>query len=179
MQVKGGEAEIYRDTVAALPRVNEAARERMLALRPTRETHAALVDSVDVLRLVEVAGKSREPIKSSLRVGYWNAERFSQFDACCTLIGTAFDVLLLGEMDIGMARSHQRHCLGEAAAVFGANYAFGAEFLELGLGDASERRIFAGAVNKVGLHGNGILSRMPLVAPALVRLETDGNWFDG
>jgi endonuclease/exonuclease/phosphatase family metal-dependent hydrolase len=179
VQVKRGEAEIYRDTVAALPLVDDAARVRMLALPPTRETHAALIKSVEALRLVEVAGDSREPIKRSLRVGYWNAERFSHFDACCELIRGAFDVLLLGEMDIGMARSRQRHCLGEAAAVLGANYAFGSEFLELGLGDANERRIFAGAVNEVGLHGNGILSPMPLVAPALIRLETDGDWFDG
>ena len=88
-------------------------------------------------------------------------------------------MLLAGELDIGMARSRQRNCLRDAAAALGANYVFGAEFLELGLGDVHERRIYAGQTNSVGLHGNGLLSSHRLEDPALIRLETDGDWFDG
>src|SRR5262249_5614499 len=115
-----------------------------------------------------------------LRVAYWNAQRFHHFDASCDLIRNAEpDVVMVGELDIGMARTGQRHCLRDAAAALGVSYVFGAEFLELGLGDAEERRRYAGRSNVVGLHGNGILSHLTLENPALIRLEAEGDWFDG
>ena len=58
-------------------------------------------------------------------------------------------------------------------------YAFGVEFLELDLGDAREREWHAGQSNQLGLHGAAILSPHPLGRPALIRLESDGDWFDG
>src|SRR5262249_11006571 len=101
-------------------------------------------------------------------------------DACCDLMRNAtLDVVMLGELDIGMARTGQRHCLRDAAAALDACYVFGAEFLELGLGDAEERQRYAGSSNVSGLHGNRILSHLALENPALIRLETDGDWFDG
>ncbi len=53
------------------------------------------------------------------------------------------------------------------------------EFLELGLGDARERTWHAGEVNEAGLHGAAILGRCALERPAVIRLETTGDWFDG
>ena len=53
------------------------------------------------------------------------------------------------------------------------------EFVELGLGDASEQREAAGLHNVSGLHGNAIVTRAPLGDPWVVRLpETGGlGWF--
>ena len=63
--------------------------------------------------------------------------------------------------------------------VGGCGYAYAVEYLELGLGDAEERRSIEGDSNEVGYHGNAILSRAPLERPALLRLEASGGWFDG
>jgi endonuclease/exonuclease/phosphatase family metal-dependent hydrolase len=177
---KGGSAEVYRKTVAELPRVSQAARDLMLTLPRDQDTHRKLVEEVGSLRLLEIGGAVGGTRTGPLRVAYWNVQRFHHFDACCTLIRrTAPDVLLLGELDVGMARTEQRHCLRDAAAALGANYVFGTEFLELGLGDERERLRYAGHRNDSGLHGNGILSPLRLESPALVRVETDGDWFDG
>jgi endonuclease/exonuclease/phosphatase family metal-dependent hydrolase len=152
----------------------------MLILPPDRAMHRKLAAEVEALRLLETGGTVTGTRTGPLRIAYWNVQRFHHFDACCALIRRiAPDILLLGELDIGMARTEQRHSLRDAAAALGANYVFGTEFLELGLGDEKERLRYAGHRNESGLHGNGILSPLRLEAPALVRLETDGDWFDG
>jgi endonuclease/exonuclease/phosphatase family metal-dependent hydrolase len=180
VDIKRGSATVHRETVAELPRVSPARRDAMLTLPPDRETHRKLAAEVEALRLLEIGGASDQTKNGPLRVAYWNVQRFHHFQACCALIGrVAPDILLLGELDIGMARTEQRHCVREAAAALGANYVYGTEFLELGLGDESEQRRHAGSRNDVGFHGNGILSPLRLEAPALIRLETDGDWFDG
>ena len=78
-----------------------------------------------------------------------------------------------------MARSGQRHTAHDLAAALDQGYAFGIEFLELGLGNARERRVHAGAENEVGYHGGAILSAHALGRPGLIRLDDGGLWFDG
>ena len=53
------------------------------------------------------------------------------------------------------------------------------EFVELGLGDARERRWHAGDENREGLHGGAILAGRTLDRPALIRIDAGGAWFDG
>jgi len=89
------------------------------------------------------------------------------------------DVCLLSELDWGMARSGQRHTARDLAARLGMSYAYGVEYLELGLGSESEREACAGKSNEVGYHGNAILVRTALLRPKLVRLDARGDWFDG
>ncbi|MEZ5667584.1 MAG: endonuclease [Alphaproteobacteria bacterium] len=81
------------------------------------------------------------------------------------------------EMDDGMARSGQRRTLHDLADGLGAGYAFAVEFVELGLGDKREQTWHAGESNRNGLHGNGVLSRVPLSRPAVLRLEATGRWY--
>jgi hypothetical protein len=95
------------------------------------------------------------------------------------LAATGAPVLLLSELDQGMARSGQRHATRELASRLGCGYAFGVEFLELGLGDVREREAHAGVENAVGYHGGAILSSSAFVETALVRVERSGRWFDG
>lgn len=172
---------IKEKSASALPRVTPRARAAMRGLPPTPDTHRRLLGEIEGLSLVETGGEcARRESRRRVRLGYWNIERFRRFEPACDLIRRErLEVLLLGEVDIGMARSGQRHALRDAAALLGMSYAFGAEYLELGLGDENERRLFAGQENEEGWHGNGILSSLPLQAPALIRLEDDGNWFDG
>ena len=56
-------------------------------------------------------------------------------------------------------------------------YVWGVEFVELGLGDSRERNWHRGEKNTEGLHGNAILSRIPLRDPVLVRLDDGATWF--
>jgi len=173
-------ADVHQEAVANLPRVSQATRAAMLTLPRDRETHRKLAGEVQALRMLETKGGAVSTRTGPLRVAYWNVQRFHHFEACCALIRrVAPDILLLGEIDIGMARTEQRHCLRDAAAALEANYVFGTEFLELGLGDEREQRRYAGGCNDIGFHGNGILSSLRLESPVLVRLETDGDWFDG
>jgi len=175
-----GSATIHPDVVSDLPRISQVARDAMLAMPPNRASHRDLLDKVDALRLVEARGAGAAKRSWPLRIAYWNAQRFPHFDAGCALVRrTAPDILLLGELDIGMARTAQRHCLREAATALEQSYIFGTEFLELGLGDAAEQRRHAGSRNEIGFHGNGILSTLALESPLLIRIESDGDWFDG
>ena len=64
-------------------------------------------------------------------------------------------------------------------ALFGLGHVFGVEFVELGLGDARERKWHAGDENRQGLHGGAILAGRELDRPALIRIDAGGTWFDG
>jgi endonuclease/exonuclease/phosphatase family metal-dependent hydrolase len=87
--------------------------------------------------------------------------------------------VILCELDLGMARSGNRHVTADLTDALDAGYLYAVEFVELDLGDARERRWFAGQSNDVGLHGAGLVSARPLLDPRLVRLEHSGRWFDG
>lgn len=163
--------------------VPSAAERRALRSGPAdRAEHRRLAETLAALNCIEVRpppGQSPAP-EQTVRVAAWNAERAKYRDASAALVASvAPDVVLLSEMDLGMARSGQRHttrCLAEA---LGLGYVFGVEFVELGLGDARERVWHAGEDNRHGLHGGAVLSRWPLLRPVMFRLERDGDWLDG
>src|SRR5205814_7736067 len=109
----------------------------------------------------------------------WNAERLKYFDSSAELLGGLdADVLMLCEVDVGMARTGNRHTIAALADSLGAGYVFGAEFVELGLGDLREQQWHAGETNSAGLHGAGFVARVALRRPALARLESSGRWLD-
>ncbi len=119
------------------------------------------------------------PLQSA-RIVFWNAERLKYPKPSIELLETTgADAFLLCELDLGMARSGNRHTTAELARGLGAGYVFGVEFVELDLGDARERRWHAGEQNLSGLHGAALVSRRVLDDPTLLRLETSGRWFDG
>jgi endonuclease/exonuclease/phosphatase family metal-dependent hydrolase len=120
------------------------------------------------------------PSMATARVVFWNAERLKYPAPSAAMLERAGgDILLLCEVDVGMARSGNRHTVADLAGRLGAGYVFGVEFVELGLGDARERAWHAGQSNLAGMHGAAILSPHRLVRPALARLEGSGRWFDG
>ena len=113
-----------------------------------------------------------------LVVAAWNLERCKHVEASAAILARRNpDVVLLSEMDLGCARSGQRHTTADLAARLGLGHVYGVEFVELGLGDARETREHAGEVNRAGLHGNAVLSRFPITAAALVPLDDGGRWF--
>lgn len=110
----------------------------------------------------------------TLRVASYNIERGLRLDAIVTRwqehSARLNDVILLSEVDRGMARSGNRHVARDFAAALGYSWAYAVEFIELSKGNRRERRI-AGE-NDVGHIGNAILSRYPLSNLQVIRLPS-------
>jgi len=104
--------------------------------------------------------------RGAVRAVAWNVERGSRLEgitaalASHELLGGA-DLLLLTELDYGMARSGNRHAAREAAEALGMAYAFAPCYVALTKGNGAE----AGAEgeNTLALHGNAVLSRHALL----------------
>lgn len=168
--------------MGSIPEVPLARRNQILGLRAEADVHEQLLATLGFDRALELVSPPAEAgsASESLRVVAWNAQRCREPAAAAALLrSTGAGIFLLSELDHGMARSRQRHTTRELARLLGCGYAFGVEFLELGLGDASEREAHAGEENASGYHGGAILCPRALVSPSLVRLERSGRWFDG
>ncbi len=172
-----------------LPALTQARRDEIASGPRDAATHAQLLATLPFANALDVAHSAvtfprSEPKASGeahqVRVVAWNAERCKHFDESAALLAAQnADAVLLSELDWGMARSRQRHTARELASRLGMSFAYGVEFLELGIGGELERAAFQGQANEVGYHGNAVLVRGPLLRPQLVRLETRGDWFDG
>jgi endonuclease/exonuclease/phosphatase family metal-dependent hydrolase len=114
-----------------------------------------------------------------LTVAAWNLERclFPE-ESAAHIAATGAPVMLLSEMDDGMARTAQRNTTAEVAAILGMQYAYGVEFIELGLGSETEREFCKDTFNARGFHGNALLSSARLVQPFLIRLWGDRIWLN-
>jgi endonuclease/exonuclease/phosphatase family metal-dependent hydrolase len=172
---------IVERTVPALP---EPAPQLMAEARrvpASRAEHDRLAAALPCLQAVELVPPPQPlPLGRSFRIAAWNAERCKYLpESAALLAGIGADVVLLTELDIGMARSGNRHTVRELARGIGAGYAFGVEYVELGLGDDREKSWHANETNAVGLHGNAILSKAHLDRPAIVRLDEGARWFAG
>lgn len=167
------------EPISRIPTVSVQRRQEILDLPPTIRSHRPLYRSMPFSSAVEVCpGWSGTDDAASIRVLAWNAARCTDVESFAKFIGKEKpDVILLTEMDWGMARSGQRHTSREIAARLDYGYAFAVEFLELGLGDESERATYAGSHNDVGYHGAAILSRRPLEHVSRVPIELGGGWF--
>ncbi|MEJ1158444.1 endonuclease/exonuclease/phosphatase family protein [Prosthecomicrobium sp. N25] len=168
-------------TVPRIEGPSLAARQAIVDGPVTPDAFGAAFADLEVLHVVEQRPSPRPATAGdSLRLVFWNAERLKFAEASAAMLaGAQADVLILCEVDVGMARSGQRHTVEDLAATLEAGYVFGVEFVELGLGDLRERSWHAGETNRDGLHGAAFVSRLPLGRPALARLETSGRWFDG
>lgn len=104
------------------------------------------------------------------------------------------DVIVLNEVDLGMKRTDYRDIARELAHDLGMNYVFGVEFVEvdrledLGIDKVQmEDPVLAQELKQdlepdssryLGLHGNAILSRYPIVAGArIIRLPVCHDWY--
>ncbi len=123
-------------------------------------------------------------------------DRVARVNGQIDLLQTS-DLLILNEVDAGMPRTGYRPIARDFARTMNMNYAFGAEFLELeGLAPESvvpdptpgledkERRELEGrrhidASQYLGLHGNAILTRLPIARAEVFRLPVCYDWYDG
>jgi endonuclease/exonuclease/phosphatase family metal-dependent hydrolase len=146
-----------------------------------RAAHDWFAASLPCLHAIEYrAPPATRALPNTIKVATWNVERCKYRAPSAALLARLdADIVLLSELDIGMARSGNRHTVAELAEALHAGYAFGVEYVELGLGDDREKAWHAGQLNAVGLHGNGLLSKLPLEDLAIVRLDEGARWFAG
>ena len=141
--------------------------------------HDAAAGQIPALHQIEI----RQPVApraapATLRIAAWNVERCQHGAASAALLRrTGASLVLLSEMDLGMARSGNRHTTRDIAEGLGAGYAFGVEFVELGLGFGREIIDNAGLGNAGCLHGNAVVSAVPMRDPFLIPLDRGGDWF--
>jgi endonuclease/exonuclease/phosphatase family metal-dependent hydrolase len=96
----------------------------------------------------------------------WNAQRGADVPRTARLLERhRADVLLLSELDSGMARTKDVDVPRALGELLGTGYGYGVEFIELA-GD-----------NTRGLHGNAILTAAPLEEPVVVRLGGEDAWY--
>ncbi|MDZ7600506.1 MAG: endonuclease/exonuclease/phosphatase family protein [Hoeflea sp.] len=165
--------------VERLPRVIEDQRQAILAAPRTTEAHRSFMADIAAMSLVETGGAPTETtVPQIFTVAAWNIERCLFPEKSADLLARqAPDVVLLTEVDCGMARTAQRHPTAEIATALGMHYAYGVEFFELGLGGETERPYCVDDHNETGWHGNAVLSRAQPVATALIRLDDHGHWY--
>ncbi|MCG7392547.1 endonuclease/exonuclease/phosphatase family protein [Microvirga sp. ACRRW] len=148
---------------------------------PDPSMHGRLWERVEAFQALEARPPRKEvSCPERLRVAALNAERLKRPDAVRqTADREGIDVLLLSEVDVGMARSGNVHTIRELVGSSGEGYLYGVEFVELDLGDAEEMRRHAGERNACSLHGNAVVSRLACEKPHLIPIEESGRWFAG
>jgi len=137
------------------------------------------------LNVVEIdnTGSHHCPQRDRLRVVTFNAQRGKEWSNISRLIQAdptlrEADVILLNEMDIGMARSGNLHTTRLLANALGMNFVWGVEFFELSSGDREEQAATLGLQDTLGLHGNAVLSKCPISPDAfLIRDALPSSYF--
>lgn len=173
--------DIIRHAFPSLPVVTLAQRNGWMQTLSHAEgagLHVAWMREVPCLTALrhEVC-RSTQPLAFPFRLAAWNLERCYDVPGAAWRLG-GHDAVLLSEMDVGMARTHQVDTVAELARMLDAEALFGVEFIELGLGSPKEATWVQGQHNEVGWHGNAVLSRSPMGDPRLWRLDGDGGrWY--
>jgi endonuclease/exonuclease/phosphatase family metal-dependent hydrolase len=101
-----------------------------------------------------------------INVTAWNIERGKRLEGVVSVLNTHpqikdSDLLLLTELDYGMARTSNRFVAREIAQELMMNYAFAPCYLSLVKGNGSELNVEG--ENTQALHGNALFSRYPLI----------------
>ncbi|SNY91923.1 Metal-dependent hydrolase, endonuclease/exonuclease/phosphatase family [Cohaesibacter sp. ES.047] len=167
-------------TCSTLPKVEAEMVEAIQASERNHEAHCRLFAAMDAMHCLEVGGEygAHGPIGPQLTAIAWNLQRCLYPEQSADILRDLDpDVVLVSEMDGGMARTHQRNTTRALADSLDMHYAFGLEFFELGLGNEAERRLAADDHNELGWHGNAVLSRVKPRGLALIRLDDHGHWF--
>jgi endonuclease/exonuclease/phosphatase family metal-dependent hydrolase len=105
------------------------------------------------------------PADKPIRAIAWNIERGMRADAVTGFLRRHpalkhADILLLSELDWGMARTGNRFIARDLAQAIGMNYAFAPCYIALTKGAGVEKNVSGD--NDESLHGNALLSRFPL-----------------
>ena len=168
-------------SVADLPCPDKALLDEALQVAQNPSAHDRFLKRIEALHALELGPPRAAPeCPARLRMAALNAERMKHPEAVRQLMNRAgAHVLLLSEVDVGMARSGNVHTIRELIGSMGEGYVYGVEFVELDLGDTGEMRRHAGERNACSLHGNALVSSLVFEQPHLIPLEESGRWFGG
>ncbi|MDB5585943.1 MAG: Endonuclease [Devosia sp.] len=165
-------------TTLAVP--SQEDRAVLRALERNGANHEQAMAGLECLQRVEAPPAAPSPaLAFPLRVGAWNLEQCYAVEATAEMLRAEnVSLVLLSEVDNGMARTGQRHTSRDIANQLGMNYAFGLEFLELDIGTAVHREYCKDDFNRNGFHGNALLAGTGLITPVVVRLPDQLFWFN-
>jgi len=136
--------------------------------------------SIEEMAIIKRGGfaPARPAPSGRVRVVVWNVERGRAPDRWAEIDAVrAADILLLSEIDDGMARSGNLDISAELAQRLGMHYAFAPNYFEFTRGTRAERLATRGQTNLRALHGNAILSRWPLRDVRRIPLPVQFDWF--
>ncbi len=156
---------VREEILPRLPQLAVCRSLRELEAHPVYRQLAPLLKRVLATPDAGSFADGEPPARERLRVVAWNVERGTAFDEqlhvfrCHPYIRN-FDLLLLTECDLGMARSGNRAVAQDFARELRLHYAFTPCYLNLTKGSGVEREV--PGENQLALHGNAILSRYPL-----------------
>ncbi|MDR6898642.1 endonuclease/exonuclease/phosphatase family protein [Rhizobium miluonense] len=172
---------MIRNTVSAFTVPSQEERKSFLSLEKTPAVHAEKLASLACLNTVRVGGAAGkvEALAFPFAVAAWNLERclFPE-ESAAKLRETGAPLILLSEMDLGMARTEQRDPTAIIASELGMNHAYGVEFLELSLGSEIERSYCRDDFNEKGFHGNALMASVALKDAFMIRLPGEAVWFN-
>lgn len=159
--------------------VFSAARlEEIVRLAERSPDDTANVAELAVIKTGSFAQSASQPKEDRVRVVVWNMERGRALDEWLGIDAIRqADLLILCEVDDGMARSGNLNVPEEMAKRLGMHYAFVPNYFEFTRGTRRERRATRGMENRLGLHGNAIVSRWPLSELRRVPLPIKFDWF--
>jgi len=119
---------------------------------------------LNTVRVGEFAS-ARPHVQSCIRALAWNIERGIRTDDVIDAIRSreelrSSDVLMLSEVDYGMARTRNRFVVRDIAEALHLNYVFAPCYLALNKGSGAEKNVVG--QNQESLHGNALLSPHPM-----------------
>ncbi len=166
-------------TTPQLTGLSQTERNQIAELPRNVASHDVRLATLSCMNSVEVGGTApTEPLGFPFTVAAWNLERcLFPTESAVKIATSRAQVVLLSEMDNGMARTAQAHTTAAVASTLGMVYAYGVEFIELGLGSETELEFCTDNHNRLGFHGNAVLAATPLVQPFLLRLPGQRFWF--
>jgi len=167
------------DRVSALSVPGHDERAGFRDLERSISAHKEKQRALACLNTVEVNGQSTPALLDfPFNVAAWNLQRgLFPAESAALLKQENAALVMLSEMDNGMARTGQRHPTAEMAEALSMQYAYGVEFIELGLGNTEERPYCRDDFNAKGFHGNAMMGRVELNDAFILPLSGDPIWF--
>jgi endonuclease/exonuclease/phosphatase family metal-dependent hydrolase len=169
VELDGGRALPEALPAEALAELASIKRRKALVASEVYQRHAEqLMALTFALEHRPAPAAPREPGRGgghSVRAVAWNIQRGKRLDLLIRYLREQpvlrrADVLLLAEVDVGMARSRNRHVAAELAEALGFHFVFGNSYVCLDHGDPRDGP--KSGENRESLHGNAILSRYPI-----------------
>jgi len=163
------------ETGNALPQLGLDERRRLAGLPATRAVFERLMLRLPALLTIEARLPPGPPRLAgrALRLLFWRVgAAATPAETAAGLRRLAADLVILHDVDAGMARSGNVHWIADLAERAELGYAFAVDSLRLGAG-----REGRAAPDLWGLNGTGLVAAHPLQRLGMLRLDLSGRTF--